>query len=271
MYIRRLFPQLIFTVALAVGLSRLVHADTENSLIWQGDLGLAAQVSSGLIENLNKNDGSLTPSVLLSGGLYYGNFFVEATPFGQNPLTLGYTITSDNKHQLNLVGQSSFQEVSEREQEEGTLLDGLLIRRSSFEVGVEYLSQISEGDLRLRLLTDALNRHKGQLLSFDYSRPFFTRSLLILPSLGITYLSKGTVEYYYGIQQSEVTATRADYQPGAGWAVSARLYLERPLAKHWTLFGFASYSHFNDSVTDSPIVTVSDGTYNFAVGVLWNF
>lgn len=246
-------------------------ADENKKLIWQGDLGLAAQVSTGLIENLNERDGELSASVLVSGGLYYGDFFVEATPFGQNPFTLGYTLSSNKHGQFSLVGQSWFQEISQEEQDEGNLLDGLLVRQSSFEVGVEYLTQIEEGDFRVRALTDALGRHEGHLFIADYTRAFFTRSLLILPSVGVTYMSEEAVDYYYGIEQREATATRPVYRPGSGWTVTARLYVERPLAKHWTLFGFASYSHFNDSITDSPIVTVNDGTYNLAIGVLWSF
>ncbi len=271
MYTIRQYARFIIAT-LAIGSINTVFAqDSEATFIGQGDLGLAMQFSSGLIENLDQNDGTLTPSVLISGGLYYGNFFVEATPFGQNPLTLGYSIARDNDYQINIVGQSSFQEISERQQEQGSLLDGLLIRRSSFEIGVEYLTQFSEGDLRLRVLSDALNRHNGQLFSADYSRAFFTRSLLILPSIGVTYISENATDFYYGIAESETTTSRAAYTAESGWIVSARLYVERPLAKDWTLFGFASYSHFNDSITDSPIVTVNDGTYNLAVGVLWSF
>ena len=245
--------------------------ERDNGITWQLDVGLAIQQSEGLIDSLSDDDGDVNLAVLLSGGLYYDKFFLEASPFGRHPLTLGYTLKETASSRLNLIGLPWFSTISAEDQKRGNRLDGLSTRNASFEVGVEYIKQFPKSDVRVRLLHDSLGKHDGYLLSFDYSRPVFTTDWLILPSWGVSYLSDKSVDYYYGIRPSEATLDRPEYQPGSGWGLTARLYVERPLWQDWTLFGFASYSKFSNSISDSPIVSADNGTHVIAVGVLWSF
>lgn len=259
---------LLFTL---IGNSNHASASERNKVIWQGDLGLAAQIRDGLIAGLEDGDEEIGAALLVSGGVYYGNFFVEAAPFGQNPLTVGYVVAKSAKYQMSLIGQSSFPDISESAQQKGNLLDGLHDRHASFEAGFEYYQQSESGDIRLRVLHDTLGNHSGHLFFADYSYPIFTRHFLVLPAVGISYFSAQTTDYYFGIEPQEATTDRPEYHPSASWTLSARVYTERPLSKNWSLFGFASYSLLDESIANSPIVTAEHGTYNLAVGVLWSF
>ena len=245
--------------------------ESKRGITWQLDLGLAAQHRKGLINSLDRDDDNASLVALVSGGLYYDKFFVEGSPFGRHPLTLGYTLKQTDSTALNLIGLSWFPTISEDDQEQGTLLNGINKRLASFEVGVEYVKRFTQSDVRIRALHDGLGRHDGYLFSFDYGRPMFTEDWLIMPSWGFSYLSENAVDYYYGVRAGEATTARPEYKPGDAWGITARIYAERPMGRNWTLFGFASYSRFSDAVTDSPLVTAQDGTHNVTIGVLWSF
>lgn len=261
---------LVFTLAHSSTVSS-TESDDDTGFSWQLDIGLAVQHHSGLIDNLDKHDGQSSLAALISGGAYYDKFFMEFSAFGNRPLTLGYTLKQTDSSQINLIGLSWFPSISESEQRQGSLLNGIQSRHSSFEVGIEYVKRFAHSDIHVRVMHDMLSRHKGHLLAADYSRPIYTTNWLILPSIGMSYLSQKSVDYYYGIKAAEATVNRAEYLPDSGWSVRASLYAERPINSSWTFFAFASYTKFSHSITNSPIVSVESGTHTLALGVLWSF
>lgn len=246
-------------------------AEEASSLTWQGDVGMSLQHHSNIVGSLDEDDDGLSLALLFSGGLYYDKFFIESSPFSPQPLTIGYTLNKTRSTMLNLVGRSSFATISEEFQEQGDLLDDIRDRDGSFEMGIEYLKQFPKSDLRISALHDALSRHQGFILSLDQSRPIYLTEWLIIPSWGVNYLSEKLVDYYYGVSPAEARVDRPAYSADAGWSLSGRVYVERPINQEWTLFGFVRYSHFSSSITDSPITSVSSGTHTIAVGVLWSF
>lgn len=263
---------LSITLVLALaGATYSFAAEQESDFTWQLDLGAAIQHRTNIVDSLDSNDGEISGAILLAGGVYYDKFFIESSPFSSRPLTLGYTLNETRSTMLNLVGMSWFAQISEEAQQQGNRLDGIRTRHSSYEVGVEYLKQFQNSDVRIRMMHDVLNQHQGFFLSLDQSLPIYKTSWLIIPSWGVNYLSEKTVQYYYGVSESEATPQRPLYQPDAGWSLTGRVYVERPINQKWTLFAFASYSHFSSSITDSPITSVDSSTHTLALGVLWSF
>ena len=259
-------------VLFGVGFSSVVKADDDDGgFTWQADLGFTVQHRTYVVDSLDTGDGEVSLGLLLSGGMYYEDFFVETSPFSSRPLTLGYTLNKTRSTMLNLVGMSSFGTISEEFQEEGNRLDGIRTRHGSYEIGIEYLKQFADSDMRVRVLHDVLNQHQGFILSIDQSRPIYKTDWLIIPSWGASYISENSVDYYYGVSEEEVTVDRPAYAAGSGWTLTGRIYVERPINKDWTMFGFASYSQFSNSITDSPITSVDNGTHTIALGVLWTF
>lgn len=246
-------------------------AEQDESFTWQLDLGASVQYRTNIVDSLDSNDGGISGAILLAGGVYYDNFFIESSPFSSRPLTLGYTLNKTRSTMLNLVGMSWFAEISQEAQQQGNKLDGIRSRHSSYEVGIEYLKQFQNSDVRIRVMHDVLDQHQGFFLSLDQSIPIYRTNWLIIPSWGVNYISQDAVDYYYGISEAEATPTRPVYQGDAGWSLTGRIYIERPINDKWTLFAFASYSHFSDSITDSPITSVDSATETIAVGVLWSF
>ena len=243
---------------------------TEDEFHWEVDLGLVVEHSRGRIRDLDYTNLDIQPSLWVAGGVYYKRFFVESAPIQGRNLTLGYTLRRTNSMQLNLIAGSWFGPISEEYQDEGTALNGIQERESTIEAGIELIYQFKDVDMHLRVMHDALARHKGSIVSIDMSKPLFTKTMLIQPTLGVTYISSNTTDYYYGISAAEATVDRPEYTAGSAWALSARVYVERPLSESWSIIGTASYSHASHEVHDSPIVNTPDA-YNVSLGALWVF
>ncbi|MFD2168269.1 MipA/OmpV family protein [Thalassotalea euphylliae] len=245
--------------------------DEESGFHWELDLGVVAFYQQSLIESLAEYDKEIGINVVASGGIYFDNFFAEVAPYSGRPFTFGYTLHKSETRQLNLVAESHFFEISEEEQENGNLLDGINTRESSMEVGVEYFGILKKYDFRLTLLHDALNEHNGTIARADISRPYFTKYVMFVPGISVTYIDENATDYYYGVSPEEATSYRPAYKADSALITTARLYVERPIDEDWSVIAAASYSAFSDAINDSPIVNNRNEAYNISVGVLWTF
>lgn len=268
---------------LAPYVSYAQSADRENSeeveqteqksdgFYWEADLGLLLSFQKILIPDVYDEDESLGLSVILAGGAYYDNFFVEASPLSGRPLTFGYSLYSQEDQQVNIIAESLFFELSEEDKEKGSVLDGIRDRESSMEFGIEYFAIFKKFDVRFKLMHDGLNKHSGSLASFEISRPFFTRHVLVMPGIAVYYIDDNAANYYYGVSQEEVNDVRPAYEATSSIFATARLYLERPINDDWSLVSSASYTAVSSGVSDSPILRGRNSSYSFNVGVLWTF
>jgi len=249
----------------------IIQHPEQSGLHWEFDLGLIAFYHQGLVESLYKDDEQINLSVFASGGAYFDNFFVELAPLSGRPLTFGYTLYKKETRQLNLIAESVFQEISEQEQEQGNLLDGIDKRESSTEVGIEYFGILKKYDFRVKLLHDGLSKHHGTIGSLEVSRPFFTRHVMFVPGFSLVYIDDNAASYYYGVSKDEQTTLRPFFKASDAFVAKARLYLERPMDDDWSIVASASYSFYSDGISDSPLVNGRDNTYNMSVGVIWTF
>ncbi|MCH2058360.1 MAG: MipA/OmpV family protein [Thalassotalea sp.] len=238
---------------------------------WEADLGLLLSFQKILIPDVYDEDESLGLSVILAGGAYYDNFFVEASPLSGRPLTFGYSLYSQEDQQVNIIAESLFFELSEEDREKGSVLDGIRDRESSMEFGIEYFAIFKKFDVRFKLMHDGLNKHNGSLASFEISRPLFTRHVLVMPGIAVYYIDDNAANYYYGVSQEEVSDVRPAYEATSSIFATARLYLERPINDDWSLVSSASYTAVSSGVSDSPILRGRNSSYSFNVGVLWTF
>ena len=255
------------------GKNEAVEQTEQNSdgFYWEADLGLLLSFQKILIPDVYDQDESLGLSVILAGGAYYDNFFVEASPLSGRPLTFGYSLFTKEDKQVNIIAESLFFELSEDDKEKGSILDGIRDRESSMEFGVEYFAIFKKFDVRFKLMHDGLNKHNGSVASFEISRPFFTRHILVMPGVAVYYIDDNAANYYYGVSQDEVNELRPAYEATASIFATARLYLERPINDDWSIVSSASYTAVSSGVSDSPLLRGRNNSYSFNVGVLWTF
>ena len=238
---------------------------------WEADLGISAHYVRGFIDDSYDEKGEVNLAVLLIGGVYYDDFYLELSPHTRHPLTLGYKLQTTAKSQLSLVAESYFVSVTDNESRPGDKLYGIDDRLASLEGGIEYLREFDTYEVRVRLLHDMLDRHNGTVATLEIARPIFTRKVFYLPSVGLTYISSKATDYYFGVRANEVTEQRPAYQASSGMIGSVRLYAERPMGDNWSLVGFASYNLINAAIADSPIVNPHKDAFNIGIGAVWSF
>ncbi|MFC3094666.1 MipA/OmpV family protein [Alteromonas sediminis] len=247
------------------------ESNCDNSEVtWQFDVGLAISYRAGIVDSLEYEEGQSSLSLLLAGGVYYEDFFLESSPLSQHPFTIGYTLASSNDYSINLVMESWFSEINPEDAVDDSL-EGLTVREGSLEVGLEYTRAFTKYDLRVRLLHDALSRHKGSIATIELARPLFFKSTLVIPSIGATFISSPATQYYYGVSTAEAKPGRLAYSPNDAVVTSARIYIERPMSKSWSLVGYGGYAVLSSAIANSPIVSPRSDTYYGGVGVLWTF
>lgn len=257
-----------------VGDYELGESDAD-TLHWEVDLGLVLSHRKALIENVDDINTDAELNLWLSGGLYYKNFFMEVTPKRNRALTLGYTLHSDENKQINVIASSWFYPFSADDQTQDRSngprkLDGIKDRKGTMEMGLELNYRISDFDAQFRILHDALSVHHGSLLSVNISKPIFTSTTMILPSIGLALIDDNAVDYYYGIDADETAPDRPEYHPKSTWAGNIRLYVERPITDRLSIIGSASFLFVGNQIKSSPIVDNPYG-YDFNFGVLWVF
>lgn len=237
---------------------------------WEVDVGFVLNHRRDVIDTNNETNADIAANLWLSGGVYYGRFFLESAPVLSRPFTFGYTLKQTERQQINLITGSFFDEISAKGQTNGNRLDGIRTRLSSGEGGVEINHQLGDTLYNIRLMHDLQSRHNGTIFSAQVSRPYFTATTLIQPAFGIALIGSNAIDYYYGVEQSEVREDRPEYSAGAAWIASASVYLERPLNDSWSVVTRLSYSHASSNITDSPLVN-RDGSYNIHLGMMWVF
>lgn len=251
--------------------SSQVNDEEKSTFHWEFDLGIVAFHHQSLVESLVKKNEEINIAILASGGMYFENFFLEVAPLSGRPLTLGYNLYKKETRQFNLIAESIFFEISEEKQKRGNVLDGISRRRDSMEVGIEYFGILKKYDFRVKLLHDGMSIHHGTIASIELSRPIFTRHVMFVPGISVVYIDQNAADYYFGVSPLEQTSVRPSYRADGAWVATARLYLERPMSDDWSIIGSASYTHYSDEISQSPIVNYRDSAYNISVGVLWTF
>lgn len=150
-------------------------------------------------------------------------------------------------------------------------LAGMQERDRSVEAGVTARWATRPLVLSAAYYTDVSGTTKGDSASLAFSVPFrLGERWRLSPSISAEWLSAKVVDYYYGVQPSEATATRPAYKGKNSVNLRAGVGARYLLARSWLLFVGASYTHLGVGIADSPIVERS-GVAAVHGGVGWRF
>ncbi|NQY64854.1 MAG: MipA/OmpV family protein [Alteromonadaceae bacterium] len=245
--------------------------DEEDSY-WELDLGFAVGFNRNYLKGVNDHEiGSFNASVLLSGGYYYKDFFLEVHPLVGRPLTLGYSLQRTKHFVVNIIAESLFSGFDAESQNYGNTLTGINERKTSLDTGIEVYYSYKHGEARFRALHDVSNTHKGLVIAFDYAYPIFMKRWVVWPSYGISWLSDNSTDYYFGIDENEVRADRPFYQPSSSIIHNLRLYSAYQYNAYLSFFAYGSYSIISDNIKKSPLVSPNDDSITLGMGVMWSF
>ncbi|NQY38126.1 MAG: MipA/OmpV family protein [Alteromonadaceae bacterium] len=245
--------------------------DEEDSY-WELDLGIAVGFNRNYLKGVNdKEIGTFYRTVLLSGGYYYKDFFVEVHPLVGRPLTLGYSLQRTKHFVVNIIAESIFTGFDADSQNYGDTLTGINDRKTSLDAGIEVYYSYKHGEARFRALHDVSNTHKGYVIAFDYAYPIFMKRWVVWPSYGISWLSDHSTDYYFGINENEARPDRPFYQPGSSIIHNLRLYTAYQYNSYLSFFMHGSYSIVSNDINKSPLVSPNNDSLTLGMGVMWSF
>jgi outer membrane protein len=246
-----------------------VDSDPSSDAYWEVEIGilLGLNISATTTEDaFTLNNFKPASHIILAGGYYNGNFFIESDVVSSKPITLGYTAWQNDESQLNLVAMPLFIgfDISKRDVTDSDK------RNTSFDVGVELLSSLPYGEFMFSLLHDVSNTHNGYAISANYGYAFRFNKFTFTPTIGVSLVSAKATDYYFGFNANEVNDDLSLYQGGSGLIFRVGFYSEYQLTDNITILTLYRLSQLQDGRGNSALVSKKDnGT--FALGAVWTF
>lgn len=134
-------------------------------------------------------------------------------------------------------------------------LAGMAERESSIWAGPKMEWENDFADAKLEWLGDASGNSKGQRVVLGLERKWKPGpSVMLLPQVGVEWVDKKYVDYYYGVRASEATAGRAAYAGKATMNPEISLAGIYRFDKHQSMMLNVGVKALGKEIKNSPIV-----------------
>lgn len=192
----------------------------------------------------------------------YHDFYIES-------MDVGYSLYKTSTVKLDLLATPRFYELKASFAKSGEL-DGMETTNPTYLGGLSAQFETDVAVFTFQYLHDLLESdgNEGVLAA---SKSFqATATLTLIPSLGATYQDAAMVDYFYGVQASEVRAGRPLYAGEASWNFNVALNAIYKWTKHLEVLGQVKYEVLGSGITDSPIVDEA-AVYSLTLGGVYRF
>lgn len=156
------------------------------------------------------------------------------------------------------------------EAEDSPYLLGMEERKPSFWLGGAAIWRGDVANLTAELLADASGHSKGTRFKLQLDRRFGAGAFGITPRLGVHWVDRKYVDYYYGVRASEARAGRARYEGEATTNVELGLRVDYAVAPKQTVYLDVSATRLGSGIKHSPLVDRSSHT-GVRIGYLYRF
>ena len=141
------------------------------------------------------------------------------------------------------------------EAKDSPALAGMAERKSSIWIGAKMEWENDLADVKLEWLGDASGKSKGQRLALGLERKIMlSPRLMLIPQVGVEWVDKKYVDYYYGVRDSEATAGRAAYTGKATLNPEISLSGIYRFDRHHSMMLNVGVRSFGKEIKNSPIV-----------------
>ena len=121
-------------------------------------------------------------------------------------------------------------------------------------LGLGYQYRKPWGTLFGELLRDAVGGSNGTEARLGYRYDWALGKLRLQPQISLALRDANLNNFYYGVRQSEATATRPAYEPGSGANLELGLSAVYRLSERWRLLAGVAAKRWSSGVCSSPIV-----------------
>lgn len=230
-----------------------------------GSVGIGYGVTTPIYHN-DKND-YILPIV----DIEYDKFFIKGgSTYG---LSLGYKILEEDNYVLSLYGMPfGGYEVKNSDMKSG--YKGIDDRDTHVMGGVELAYYPGIYNLETKIAAEY--GEEGGHFNFSISRPYYISSkLTIVPSVTYVYYDSNFVDYYFGIDSSEVGRTggekiTAPFSAKEAHRVGVGVLGNYRINDAISLMGFTGVTKLSGEISNSPIVD-NDLIYIFGTGLIYTF
>lgn len=149
-------------------------------------------------------------------------------------------------------------------------LQGMAERKDGFWLGGEALWRTPFVNLSAELLSDASGYSEGLQLRLQADHCWGLGQFHLTPRLAAIQLDSAYVDYYYGVNASEVAGGRPRYEGESTVNVELGLRMDYSLRPGQNLFLDLRGTRLGDEITDSPLVDRSSPA-GLVLGYLYRF
>jgi outer membrane protein len=152
---------------------------------------------------------------------------------------------------------------------DGERLSGMTTRKSSIETGLSLDYGSDVGGFSLGYLHDVTGASDGSIVRLlGFRQIEFSNRFAVGVFVGIERLNSRVANYYYGVADSETSASRPFYRPGSAMELTVGLHFNYDFGQKSTiLFGY-EVTRLGDPIAGSPIMERSGGNL-FYLGYGW--
>ena len=150
-------------------------------------------------------------------------------------------------------------------------LQGMDERKSTLEGGLAFSASYQKTKyIEIMLLADMLKTYNSWVLRTEIGDQYKLGDFTFYPSMILLYEPRKFIDYYYGVKNSEATATRPQYAPGSGWQYGVQSYIKYPLTKKLSALINIRYDILPKSAQDSPL-TDKNYIYSGLASLIYTF
>lgn len=179
-----------------------------------------------------------------------------------------YDVYRREKARFSLVAESNGQGF---ESDDKTIFKGLNERDSSLELGVEASLSLLGGDLRFAALKDASDAHDGEIFKLSYDKTFTSGKWSFVPKVGVSRFSEEFVDYYYGVNATEVTSDRGIFQGKAATVSFAGVKVDYTISPRFNFTSSLFAVALPDEIKNSSLTKDNSSKLNAFIGVEYKF
>lgn len=140
------------------------------------------------------------------------------------------------------------------DQSDSYIFENMTERKFSIDIGAGLLYEKQDWKVGLSGMFDTMNRSNGYEAKANVSRVIRRGPLFFEPSISISYLDKNHVNYYYGVNATEVNQFTTEYQGQSAINTTLGLSLATPIFLGGYTRLSVEHTWYDSAITNSPLV-----------------
>lgn len=247
---------------------------------WQAMANMSLIYNPSLLKGQDQEDAFDYVGASLLLDVYYKGFFIQSNHRRASGLLqgaeLGYQLKVTPDWELDIISKTYVSgyipdDIIDNAGKSIPTLAGLKERSAGEGIGLRYSRYHRNSVLSVDFATLApLSSANGWVIDVFYSYVLPYRNWDIYLSAGYTHYSQKVMDYYYGVNSSEVSAARPFHQSDSGNRLQLELFAQHPISEKWSFSGGISHSYYSKSIEESPLVDTKNIT-QVMLGVIYVF